>query len=89
MIDLNIVECKTCGKAYWAEVKKGCLIASGPCCFGHDVLDIERFPNEHMAKSGYSAMIKKRETAIAARIAHLKGLARGNGRPAAQKAAAV
>jgi len=50
-MNLAIVECRSCGSAYWvdAELASG-AIAGGPCCFGHPVLDIETYPTEKAAK---------------------------------------
>jgi len=87
-MDLSIVECRTCGASYWIEGKKGGAVASGPCCFGHFVLDVERYTSEYRARKAYGMMIKQREKAINARRAHFKGLARGNSREAVQKAVA-
>ncbi len=56
---LAIVECRHCGKAYWSEVGGG-QIAGGPCCFGHDLLDVERFPNERAAKKAWAAWNERR-----------------------------
>jgi len=88
-MDLSIVECRVCGTSYWIEGKKGGAVASGPCCFGHFVLDVENYPSEYKARKAYEVMIKRREAAISARTAYFKGLARGNDYQAVQKAVAA
>ena len=45
---LYLVRCRHCGARYWHLWDVG-EIAGGPCCFGHEVLDYERYPNEAMA----------------------------------------
>jgi len=51
---MNIVECRACGAAFWtAAVHQGEPVSGAidgcPGCFGHAVLDIERFPTEKAA----------------------------------------
>jgi len=52
-MNLAIVECRSCGAAYWvdAELASG-AIDGGPCCFGYPVLDIETHPTEKSAQKG-------------------------------------
>ncbi len=58
-MNLAIIECRTCGAAYWVEAwigdSAGGAVDGGPCCFGHEVLDIERFPSEKAAAKAMPA----------------------------------
>lgn len=65
---LSIVECGHCGAAYWWAIDRSVVFVAGPCCFGHPVLSIERFPTEYTARQNYPAFIKARERAIEERL---------------------
>jgi len=57
-MSLAIVECRACGAAFWTAAEHqgkpvSGAIDGGPCCFGHPVLDIERFPTEKAAARAY------------------------------------
>ncbi len=60
-MNIAIVECRHCGAAYWVEAWIGAdAIDGGPCCFGHEVLDIERFPTERAAQKEWPAWFARR-----------------------------
>jgi len=73
---MNIVECRHCGKAYWFEVADGGAVDGGPCCFGHPIMDIERFPTLRDAVKGYREWRKDRSAALKARLDEIKQAAR-------------
>ena len=67
---LNMVECKSCGATYWFAAPHAMAIAGGPCCFGHKVIDVERFGTEREAQKVYPQWVayQKREIEKAARL---------------------
>lgn len=62
---LNVVECRNCGASYWVNLPFTGVIAGGPCCFDHPVLDIERYPSERAAVRAYPAWEAARNAAMA------------------------
>lgn len=69
--DLNMVECKNCGATYWFAAPHATVIDGGPCCFGHKVIDVERFGTELEAQKVYPQWVAYQERAFekAARLA--------------------
>jgi len=63
---LNIMECRGCGKSFWYAWKEALVIASGPCCFGHEVLDIDRFPTARAAAKEWPSWNERRLSALRA-----------------------
>jgi len=68
-IELSIVECRRCGKSFWWPAAEAMAIAGGPCCFGHEVLDVERYPTADAAARAYPAWEEERMNALAACVA--------------------
>ena len=57
---LYLIRCRHCGVRYWHLWDVG-EIAGGPCCFGHEVLDYERYPNETMAVDAWSMWVDRQQ----------------------------
>jgi len=75
-MDFSMVECKSCGTAYWSNVVDG-PIEAGPCCFGHAVLDIENHPTARVASKAYPAWLANREKSLAAKLNRLNAVKEG------------
>ena len=53
---LTVIECHHCGARYWhhlGHLAKSGKIAGGPCCFGHKVLTVSKYPTEAEAAAAY------------------------------------
>jgi len=53
---LTIIECKHCGARYWhhlGDLATDGKIAGGPCCFGHEVLTVAKYPTEAAASAAW------------------------------------
>jgi len=71
-IVLNLLECRSCGKAFWFETELSGAIDEGPCCKGLPILDAERFPTERAALKGYAGWRKERSAALKAQLDAIK-----------------
>ena len=70
---LSVMECQKCGTSFWFDVEKGGALESGPCCFGFEVLTVEKYPTENLAVRAYPAWIKRRDAVIKQRGAARHG----------------
>ena len=55
-VRLTIVTCRHCGARYWhhlGHMAEGGKITGGPCCFGHPVLTVSKYPTEAEAAEAY------------------------------------
>jgi len=55
-VRLTVIECKHCGARYWhhlGHLTDGGKVAGGPCCFGHAVLTVAKYPTEEQARKVY------------------------------------
>jgi len=71
-MNLNIVECRNCGKAFWFDGDYAGPIAGGPCCKGLPIMDIEQHPTERAAIKGYPAWRKARSAALKSKLDEIK-----------------
>jgi len=56
-VRLTVITCRHCGARYWhhlGHLASGGRIAGGPCCFGHEVLTVSKYPTEAMAQVAWS-----------------------------------
>lgn len=50
---LTVITCRHCGARYWhhlGHLATDGKIAGGPCCFGHKVLLVAKYPTEEQAR---------------------------------------
>jgi|GEM_PF-6255188 len=66
---LSIVECRSCGAAYWFDCEHSGPIDGGPCCFGNPILDVDTYPTERLAIAAYGDFARRRDRAIRQKIA--------------------
>jgi hypothetical protein len=55
-VHLTVVTCRHCGAHYWhhlGHLAEGGTIAGGPCCFGHEVLTVAKYPTEAKARAAW------------------------------------
>jgi len=53
---LAVVTCRHCGARYWhhlGHLATDGKIAGGPCCFGHEVLTVAKYPTETEARAAW------------------------------------
>jgi len=53
---LSLIHCRHCGARYWHELGHLATdgkIAGGPCCFGHEVLTLAKYPIEADARAAW------------------------------------
>jgi len=53
---LYLIHCKHCGARYWhhlGHLATDGKIAGGPCCFGHEVLTVAKYPTETEARQAW------------------------------------
>jgi len=55
-VRLTVVTCRHCGVRYWhhlGHLATDGKIAGGPCCFGHEVLTVAKYPTEAAASAAW------------------------------------
>jgi len=63
-VRLTIITCRHCGSRYWhhlGDLATDGKIAGGPCCFGHEVLTVAKYPTEAAARP---AWVKRQDAGV-------------------------